>query len=143
MNAGEQEIRKCKAGFRAKYIFQCASHIDSGRMDLDSLRKLTLQDARTHLVSLPGVGPKIADCVLLFAYGFDRAFPIDVWVQRVLQDYYFAGEKISKQEMNTFVHEYFGPNAGFAQQYLFDYIRGLTKKEWGDIVKKRSHSDPK
>ena len=72
--------------------------------------------------------------MLLFAYGFSRAFPIDVWVQRVLQDYYLGGKKVSHREMRQFVDGYFGANAGFAQQYLFDYIRSLSKTDWAALV---------
>lgn len=134
VRAGEPAVRKCKAGFRAKYIHQCALEIDSGRFDLERVRSLSLEEARKSLTSLPGVGPKIANCVLLFAYGFSRAFPIDVWVQRVLQDYYFGGDKVSQLEMGEFIDSYFGSNAGFAQQYLFDYIRSLSKSEWAAMV---------
>lgn len=134
VRAGESAVRKCKAGFRAKYIYRCAQAIDSGSFDLENVRSLSLEEARNTLTSLPGVGPKIADCVLLFAYGFSRAFPIDVWVQRVLQDYYFGGAKVSRLEMSQFVDDYFGANAGFAQQYLFDYIRSLSKSDWAAVV---------
>ena len=134
VRAGESAVRKCKAGFRAKYIYRCAQEIESGRFDLEAVRLLSLEEARENLTSLPGVGPKIADCVLLFAYGFSRAFPIDVWVQRVLQDYYLGGKKVSHREMRQFVDGYFGANAGFAQQYLFDYIRSLSKSDWAALV---------
>ena len=134
VRAGESAVRKCKAGFRAKYIYRCAQEIESGRFDLEAVRLLSLDEARERLTSLPGVGPKIADCVLLFAYGFSRAFPIDVWVQRVLQDYYLGGKKVSHREMRQFVDGYFGANAGFAQQYLFDYIRSLSKTDWAAQV---------
>ena len=134
VRAGESAVRQCKSGFRAKYIYRCAQEIDSGRFDLQKVRSQSLGDARNNLISLPGVGPKIADCVLLFAYGFSRAFPIDVWIQRVLQDYYFGGDKVSRSEMIQFIDGYFGANAGFAQQYLFDYIRSLSKSEWASMV---------
>lgn len=134
VRVGEDAIRKCKAGFRAKYIYRCAIEIDSGRFDLESIRGLSLEEARNRLVTLPGVGPKIADCVLLFAYGFSKAFPIDVWIKRVLQDYYFNGKKVSNHDMSQFIDSYFGVNAGFVQQYLFDYIRSLSKTEWADTI---------
>jgi N-glycosylase/DNA lyase len=80
------------------------------------------------------VGNKIADCVLLFAYGFSRAFPVDVWVNKVLTDYYLAGTRISPRTIQVWVQEYFGEQAGFAQQYLFDYIRHLKPAEWDGWV---------
>ncbi|MBT5928039.1 MAG: hypothetical protein HOH33_15640 [Verrucomicrobia bacterium] len=134
VGAGEQAIRECKAGFRAKYIYQCAKQVESGQFDLEAIGNLSLERARESLITLPGVGPKIADCVLLFAYGFAQAFPVDVWVHRVLQDYYYNGMNVPIKELGLFVQNYFGPNAGFAQQYLFDYIRSLTKAEWTELV---------
>ena len=66
----------------------------------------------------PGVGPKIAECVLLFGYGFQEAFPMDVWIRRILEDYYLPGQKSSVAQVQAFVADYFGPHSGYAQQYL-------------------------
>ncbi|MDG1892339.1 MAG: DNA glycosylase [Verrucomicrobiota bacterium] len=137
VQAGEQALRDCKAGFRAKYLYACAEQVVSGQFNLKAPRQLTLSSARDLLVSLPGVGPKIADCVLLFAYGFQEAFPVDVWVQRVLQDYYFKDCKLSTHQMHLKALDYFGKHAGYAQQYLFDYIRSLSRQEWEYMVSTR------
>ena len=74
-------------------------------------------------MKLPGVGEKIADCVLLFAYGFPTAFPVDVWVARALSQFYFRGRRKRPEELREFAARHFGPNAGYAQQYLFHHIR--------------------
>ena len=69
------------------------------------------------------MGRKIADCVLLFAYGFQPAFPIDVWVMKALQQLYFPRRRVSPKRLLRFTSTHFGPNAGYAQQYLFHYMR--------------------
>jgi N-glycosylase/DNA lyase len=132
--SSETLLRECKAGYRAKYLYQSASLIASGAFCLDAIHDLELDEARAKLTELPGVGTKIADCVLLFAYGFSRAFPVDVWVYRVLSDYYLKGRKTSPRALGMWVQDYFGEQAGFAQQYLFDYIRHLKPVEWNEWV---------
>ncbi|HLP77547.1 MAG TPA: 3-methyladenine DNA glycosylase, partial [Candidatus Paceibacterota bacterium] len=72
---------------------------------------------------LPGVGRKIADCVLLFAYGFPTAFPVDVWVMKALRQLYFPKRRPSAKQLLRFSETHFGANAGYAQQYLFHYMR--------------------
>ena len=84
--------------------------------------------AREELLRLQGVGRKIADCVLLFAYGFQEAFPLDVWIMRALRQLYFRGRKTSMQRLQRFSAEHFGPWAGYAQQYLFHYMRTRNVK---------------
>jgi N-glycosylase/DNA lyase len=85
-----------------------------------------LSDAelRKQLCALPGVGPKIANCVMLFAYERLRAFPIDVWIERVLRQRYFSGrKKMTAQRLGEFSDTYFGEHGGYAQQYLFHHAR--------------------
>ena len=80
--------------------------------------------ALADLCKLPGVGEKVANCVLLFAYGRLRAFPIDVWIERVLREMYFKGKrKVTVEKLKRFSSEYFGPYGGYAQQYLFHHAR--------------------
>ncbi len=74
-------------------------------------------------MQLPGVGRKIADCVLLFAYGFQSAFPVDVWIAKALRQLYFPRRRVKLQRLHRFAANHFGPNAGYAQQYLFHYVR--------------------
>jgi N-glycosylase/DNA lyase len=119
----EADLRACKMGFRAPYLLETARAVVEGKPDLERLRELPVEIARAELMQLPGVGRKIADCVLLFAYGFQSAFPVDVWVIKALQKLYFPRRRASAKRLRHFSETHFGPNAGYAQQYLFHYMR--------------------
>ncbi len=121
--ASEAELRGCKMGFRAPSLHAAARQIADGSFDLERIREFDYAAARTELMKLRGVGGKIADCVLLFAYGFDGAFPVDVWIERALQELYFPRRRASEKRLRKFADTHFGPHAGYAQQYLFHYIR--------------------
>lgn len=124
LQAGETVLRECKMGFRAPYLMDAARRICTGQLDLVAINALPTPAARNALMLIDGVGPKIADCVLLFAYGRQDAFPIDVWVRRALKDLYFPEvKKITDAELELFSRSYFGTYSGYAQQYLFHYIR--------------------
>ncbi len=98
--------------------------VASGAVDLGALGGLSTVDARAALCELPGVGEKIANCVLLFAYDRLEAVPVDVWIARVLNEVYFAGRsKVPLRELKSFAADYFGSYAGYAQQYLFHHWR--------------------
>ena len=119
----ESDLRACKMGFRAPYLLETARQVASGRLALAELEGLPLTEARRRLMDLPGVGRKIADCVLLFACGHGRAYPVDVWVFRALQEIYFPRRRPSLARLLQFTETHFGPHAGLAQQYLFHYRR--------------------
>jgi len=119
----EAELRACKMGFRAPSLLAAAREIAGGKFDLEKIHALEYSEARAELMKLRGVGGKIADCVLLFAYGFDSAFPVDVWVERALQQLYFPRRRVSERKLRHFATTHFGPHAGHAQQYLFHYMR--------------------
>jgi N-glycosylase/DNA lyase len=121
--ATEAELRACKMGFRAPSLLAAARRIADGHLDLENIRTLDYAAARAELMTLRGVGGKIADCVLLFAYGFDGAFPVDVWIERALQELYFPRRRASAPRLRKFAATHFGPHAGYAQQYLFHYMR--------------------
>jgi len=125
--ATETELRACKMGFRARYLLEVARLTATGQFDPIRLQQLPVDLARHELMRLPGVGPKIADCVLLFAYGFLSAFPVDVWVAKALRQLYFPRRRVNSQRIQRFVATHFGPNAGYAQQYLFHYMRVKRK----------------
>jgi N-glycosylase/DNA lyase len=125
----ESELRKCKMGFRATYLLTAARRVASGECDLNSLTGFSLAEARAELLKFHGIGEKIADCVLLFAYGFPTAFPVDVWVAKALRNLYFRGRKIPLRRLREFSATHFGPQAGYAQQYLFHYIRTRPRKK--------------
>jgi len=127
----ETELRACKLGFRAKYLGGTARMIATGEVSLDQVRALPTPLARAELERFPGVGRKIADCVLLFAYGRQDAFPVDVWVQQALQHLYFPrARRINPERLRRFSETYFGSHAGYAQQYLFHYVRTVLGRRW-------------
>jgi len=119
----EAELRACKMGFRAAYLRATARMVAGGEVDLAGLGSLPIAAARQQLLRLPGVGRKIADCVLLFAFGFERAFPLDVWVMKALRRLYFPRRRVSLARLRQFADTHFGPHGGYAQQYLFCYMR--------------------
>ena len=123
----ESELRKCKLGFRAGYLREAARRVADGRLDLESLTGADETTARQTLMALPGVGPKIAHCVMLFALGFPRAFPVDVWIARALRRWYFPRRRPRWRELEHFAASHFGPQAGYAQQYLFHHARRLKR----------------
>jgi len=123
----ETELRACKMGFRAPSLLAAAQEIADGKFDLERIRHLPHAEARAELMKLRGVGGKIADCVLLFACGFDSAFPVDVWIERALQRLYFPRRRASEPRLRRFAATHFGPHAGYAQQYLFHYMRTKLK----------------
>jgi N-glycosylase/DNA lyase len=125
--ATEAELRACKMGFRAPSLLNAARQIAAGKLDLEKIRTLDYAAARAELMTLRGVGGKIADCVLLFGYGFDTAFPVDVWIERALQELYFPKRRASEKRLRRLAESHFGPHAGYAQQYLFHYMRTRLK----------------
>ena len=114
----EEALACLRCGFRARYILDAARKVAGGQIDLESLRTQPLAKAREQLMTIVGVGPKVADCALL--YGLHRldAFPMDVWMKRAMKEW-FPGKQ----------PEDFGPYAGIAQQYLFHYIRTTASGE--------------
>jgi N-glycosylase/DNA lyase len=127
----ESDLRGCKLGFRAPYLRGTAQKLAAGEVDLGRLCGLSLDEARAELLKLPGVGVKIADCVLLFACGFPEAFPVDVWIMRALRRHYFPRRSVSPARLRRFIPTHFGPQAGYAQQYLFHYMRVIEKSRAG------------
>lgn len=122
--ASEKELLECKLGYRAKNIRATAQLVSSGKADLEAWTALSDSELREELCALPGVGAKIANCIMLFAYERLRAFPIDVWIERVLRQHYFSRRrKMSAQRLRQFSETYFGEHGGYAQQYLFHHAR--------------------
>jgi N-glycosylase/DNA lyase len=127
--ATQNDLRKCALGYRAKYLLATARLVSSGKCDLKGWSALPDIDLRERLCSLPGVGRKIANCVMLFAYERLRAFPIDVWIERVLKQQYFPRKKkITELRLREFSETYFGDHGGYAQQYLFHHARTASRR---------------
>lgn len=137
------DLAKCGLGYRAKYVSKTAKQVLETGINLQLLKKEDYNTAKKHLLELPGVGPKVADCILLFSLEKTEAFPIDVWVKRILLKYYSKHlstqivEKLCHRDsltpseykkLNSFGREYFGKYAGYAQEYLYHYERSKTSK---------------
>ena len=138
--SSESELRKCALGYRAKNLVATARLVGSGEADLDAWSALSDADLREKLCALPGVGAKIANCVMLFAYERLRAFPIDVWIERVLREKYFPRKGTATvQRLREFSEIYFGEHRGYAQQYLFHYARTALRRS----AEPRDSSTPK
>ncbi len=136
--ASLNELRFCKLGYRAKNVVKTAKLVQKGRFDLETLKPMPYERAKEELLTLPGVGPKVADCVLLFSLDKLEAFPIDVWMKRIILNRYskyFEPDFITKiknkkglspREYKTiyaFGRKYFGEYLGYAQEYLYHYQR--------------------
>ncbi len=134
-----KDLQSCGLGFRAKYVKDAAMAVNSGNMDFEFLRKTDYRTAKYKLMEVYGIGNKVADCILLFSLEKLEAFPLDRWSQRILQKYYskkFSDliEKSLTQKNYETIHEkileYFGPYAGYSQQFLFKMERDLSHKSW-------------
>jgi N-glycosylase/DNA lyase len=120
----EQDLRACALGYRAKNLLATARLVASRQANLEQWEELSDETLRAALCELPGVGAKVANCVMLFAYERLRAFPIDVWIERVLKQQYFPRKrKVTATQLRAFSATHFGPHGGYAQQYLFHHAR--------------------
>ncbi len=134
----EKALAACGLGYRAKYLLETSKLVVSKQFELENLARLPYLQARSALCMLPGVGLKVADCVLLFSVGRLEAFPVDVWVRRVMLNHYAKelpaelAAKLAKQEslsntgyvkLSEFARGYFGEYAGYVQEYLYHYER--------------------
>jgi N-glycosylase/DNA lyase len=125
----ENDLRKCALGYRARNLLMTARLVSSDKANLEAWSALSDTDLRAELCALPGVGAKVANCVMLFAYERLRAFPIDVWIERVLKQQYFPRKKkVTEPRLREFSETYFGEHGGYAQQYLFHYVRIASRR---------------
>jgi len=122
----ELSLRACGLGYRAKHLLAVARGVEEGCFDLEGWRTLNTADLRCALVALPGVGVKVANCVLLFAYERLDAVPIDVWIGRVLLQMR-GGRRGTASQLARYAHRRLGPYAGYVQQYLFHVARVSPK----------------
>lgn len=122
-NAKPEDLREyCRVGFRDKRIVDTSKLISEGTYDLAAFMEMEREEIRKNLIEMPGIGPKIADCILLFAFKKKDSFPVDVWIKRVMETLYF-GKEVNKNLVSDLGREKFGKYAGVAQQYLFYYGR--------------------
>lgn len=127
--ASVEDLSACHTGFRAPYIREAAMKVASGDLQLEALRDLATEEARSRLMKLRGVGEKVADCVLLFSLGKHDAFPVDVWIARVMQEVYMKEkERVSLREIRELARRKFKALSGYAQEYLYYYARNRATR---------------
>jgi N-glycosylase/DNA lyase len=126
--ASEAELRTCLLGFRARYIHQTAVFLADHPGWLSETESLPYPAAKERLCSLPGVGEKVADCVLLFGAGMLEAFPVDVWIIKTMARRYGL-ETWKPPQIAHFGRTHFGPAAGLAQQFLFAWERQNAREQ--------------
>ncbi len=125
----EKDLRECALGYRAPNLLATARLLASGAVDLERFARFPDDELRVQLCALPGVGAKVANCVMLFAYERLRAFPIDVWIERALRQNYFPRRrKLTTGQLRDFAAQHFGEHGGYAQQYLFHHARKTTPR---------------
>lgn len=125
-SAPETRLRAAGLGFRAPNLKRTARQLLDGDVSLDTIREMPDDEALVTLRRLAGVGPKIANCVLLFGYARWRAFPVDTWIGKALHHLYYPRKRrLSPEFLQTEARDHFGPYAGLAQQYLFHWLRRL------------------
>jgi N-glycosylase/DNA lyase len=144
VKASIRGLRQCKLGYRAETILKTARLVNKGDFDLEALKTMSYERAKEVLLTLPGVGPKVADCILLFSLDKLEAFPIDVWMKRIILEYYskhfdlaFVKKMKAKkglsprdhQAMYAFGRGYFSEYLGYAQEYLYHHKRCQANPE--------------
>jgi len=125
-------------GYRSKYVLDTSRAIASGEIDFDELKKTDYQETKELLLKLPGIGDKVADCIMLFSLEKLEAFPLDTWLVKILQKYYSDNFCINKktisknryESIHQDVLDHFGKYAGYSQQFLYKMERDLNKKKW-------------
>ncbi len=136
--ASISEITGCGVGYRAKFIKEAAKMMVSKKIDFEYLKKCNYQEAKESICQIPGVGNKVADCIMLFSLDKLEAVPLDRWIIRILEKYYLkkfeiATKTVTEKQYNI-LHEkivnHFGPYAGYAQQFLFKMERENYQKKW-------------
>ena len=136
--ASINEITECGVGYRARFIKDAARLVFLNKIDFDYLEKCNYQDAKNNICLVPGIGNKVADCILLFALNKLEAFPLDRWMIRILEKYYAEKfnlkTKTITEKQYSVLHEkivnHFGPYAGYSQQFLFKMERENYQKKW-------------
>lgn len=119
-----EEIRACSTGFRDKYIKSTTERVINESEDVYNYKSLSTEECRKKLMEFSGVGPKVCDCISLFGMQKYDTFPVDVWVKRVMQEFYVEDD-MSLAKIRKYALDKFGDLSGFAQQYLFYYAREL------------------
>ena len=136
--ASIDQIKTCGVGYRASFIKEAAQMVVLKKIDFEYLKKCDYQEAKKNICRIPGIGNKVADCIMLFSLNKLEAFPLDTWMIKILEKYYSKEFKIETktitQKQYELLHEkivdYFGPYCGYAQQFLFKMEREKNDKKW-------------
>ena len=137
-NASINEIKACGVGYRASFVKEAAKMVTLKKINFEYLEKCDYNEAKKNICSVPGIGNKVADCIMLFSLNKLESFPLDTWMIKILEKYYSKEFKIETktitQKQYELLHEkivnYFGPYCGYAQQYLFKMEREKNDKKW-------------
>ena len=137
-NASIKELMSCGIGYRAKFVKEAAVTINKKEIKLEALKERNYEDVKKTICSIPGVGNKVADCIMLFSLNKLEAFPLDRWMIKILKKYYGDKFQITTktltpnqyEKLHEKIVEYFGPYAGYGQQFLFKMEREINQKKW-------------
>ena len=137
-NASKNDLLNCGLGYRVRAVKEAALNVNNRQIDFDFLKRTNYQNAKDILLQVYGIGNKVADCVLLFSLEKLEAFPLDRWVLRILEKYYtkkfqLEGKSLTEkkyEQIHMQIVNYFGPYAGYSQQFLFKMERELNQKRW-------------
>jgi N-glycosylase/DNA lyase len=121
--ASEKDLERTGLTYRVKYIIEAARRVRDGELKLEELQNEDYENAKAKLMELPGIGPKVADCFLLYGVGKTGAAPVDIWIHRIVKKLYFDGANVSTEKVARFLRERYGSWAGYVQLYLFHYAR--------------------
>ncbi|MEM2122494.1 MAG: hypothetical protein QXE79_02545 [Candidatus Bathyarchaeia archaeon] len=126
-SADREVLESCGIGYRARYLIEASLKVQSRDLSFSELKSMGYSEAKSKLMEIDGIGPKVADCFLLYGLGIEEAAPVDVWIHRIVSKLYFNGAKVSKEYVNRFLRDRYGSNAGLAQLYLYHYGRKFWK----------------
>ena len=119
----ERDLDRTGLAYRSKYIIEAARRVRDGDLNLEELQRQDYETAKTRLMELRGIGPKVADCFLLYGLGKTEAAPVDIWIHRIVRKLYFQGANVSTEKVARFLRGRYGSWAGCVQLYLFHYAR--------------------
>ena len=133
-----EDLQECKLGYRTKYVLDTTRTIASGEIDFNELKKAEYKKCKELLLKLPGIGDKVADCIMLFSLEKLESFPLDTWMLKIMQKYYSGNFSVNKKNISKNRYEnihqdvlnHFGKYAGYSQQFLFKMERDLNEKKW-------------
>lgn len=121
-NVSIKDYNEAKTGFRDKYLYEFVTKVNNNEIDLDSINYMNTKDAYNYLLSIKGIGPKVASCILLFAYSRFDVFPIDTWVIKAANDLYGTS---NIKEIEKIASKKFGKYSAIALQYMFHWKRNI------------------